>query len=80
MLVHDAARPCLSAADVSTLIDALNERVCGAILAAPIVDTVKRERDGLVSDTVDRAGLWRALTPQVFGYAPLDERTRRGRP
>lgn len=71
VLVHDAARPCLSAADVSTLIDALNERVCGAILAAPIVDTVKRERDALVSDTLDRAGLWRALTPQVFGYAPL---------
>ena len=71
VLVHDAARPCLSAADVSTLIDALNERVCGAILAAPIVDTVKRERDALVSDTVERAGLWRALTPQVFGYAPL---------
>ena len=71
VLVHDAARPCLSAADVSALIDALNERVCGAMLAAPIVDTVKRERDGLVGDTVDRAGLWRALTPQVFGYAPL---------
>jgi 2-C-methyl-D-erythritol 4-phosphate cytidylyltransferase/2-C-methyl-D-erythritol 2,4-cyclodiphosphate synthase len=71
VLVHDAARPCLTAAELSALIDALNGDVCGAILAAPIVDTVKRERDGLVSGTVDRAGLWRALTPQVFGYARL---------
>ncbi len=40
------------------------------MLAAPIVDTVKRElANGL--ETVDRAGLWRALTPQVFGYAQL---------
>ena len=46
----------------------------------PIVDTVKRERDALVSDTVDRAGLWRALTPQVFGYAPLMSALGAGRP
>ena len=43
----------------------------GAVLAAPIVDTVKRERDGVVSETVDRTGLWRALTPQVFAFAQL---------
>jgi 2-C-methyl-D-erythritol 2,4-cyclodiphosphate synthase/2-C-methyl-D-erythritol 4-phosphate cytidylyltransferase len=42
----------------------------GAVLAAPVVDTVKRELGGAVA-TVDRQGLWRALTPQVFAYAQL---------
>jgi 2-C-methyl-D-erythritol 2,4-cyclodiphosphate synthase/2-C-methyl-D-erythritol 4-phosphate cytidylyltransferase len=77
ILVHDAARPCLHRTDVGALVDALERQpagaareIGGAVLAAPIVDTVKRElADGL--QTVDRAGLWRALTPQVFGYAQL---------
>jgi 2-C-methyl-D-erythritol 4-phosphate cytidylyltransferase / 2-C-methyl-D-erythritol 2,4-cyclodiphosphate synthase len=69
VLVHDAARPCLSGADLSALIDAL-DGVQGAVLAAPIVDTVKRELQSGI-ETVDRAGLWRALTPQVFAFAAL---------
>jgi 2-C-methyl-D-erythritol 4-phosphate cytidylyltransferase / 2-C-methyl-D-erythritol 2,4-cyclodiphosphate synthase len=77
VLVHDAARPCLSGRDISALVDALEKNprgtaadIGGAVLAAPIVDTVKREQaSGL--ETVDRAGLWRALTPQVFAYAAL---------
>jgi len=73
VLVHDAARPCLPPGDVRTLIDALKDGGCGAVLAAPIFDTVKRERDGAVSETVDRRGLWRALTPQVFGFAQLSD-------
>jgi 2-C-methyl-D-erythritol 4-phosphate cytidylyltransferase / 2-C-methyl-D-erythritol 2,4-cyclodiphosphate synthase len=44
--------------------------VAGAVLAAPIVDTVRRVLPGGV-ETVDRTGLWRALTPQVFAFAPL---------
>jgi len=71
VLVHDAARPCLDPVDVRALIDALDQGGDGAVLAAPIVDTVKRERDGVVGETVDRQGLWRALTPQVFGFAAL---------
>lgn len=74
-LVHDAARPCLSRADLTRLLDALDNGApgadVGAVLAAPIVDTVKRERDGVIVETVDRQGLWRALTPQVFRFAPL---------
>lgn len=75
VLVHDAARPCLSTEDLRALIDALTPRdaaasCAGAVLAAPIVDTVKRVRDGAV-ETVDRQGLWRALTPQVFKFAQL---------
>jgi 2-C-methyl-D-erythritol 4-phosphate cytidylyltransferase/2-C-methyl-D-erythritol 2,4-cyclodiphosphate synthase len=77
ILVHDAARPCVSSRDIGALADELQNKsgdsasaVNGAVLAAPIVDTVKRELPGGV-ETVDRAGLWRALTPQVFGFAPL---------
>lgn len=77
ILVHDAARPCVSARDIGALCDALEKNpsgaagaLGGAVLAAPIVDTVKRElANGW--ETVDRAGLWRALTPQVFPYAQL---------
>jgi 2-C-methyl-D-erythritol 4-phosphate cytidylyltransferase / 2-C-methyl-D-erythritol 2,4-cyclodiphosphate synthase len=77
ILVHDAARPCLSGKEVGALVDALEEnpqpaagKIAGAVLAAPIVDTVKRELADRL-ETVDRAGLWRALTPQVFAYAEL---------
>jgi 2-C-methyl-D-erythritol 4-phosphate cytidylyltransferase/2-C-methyl-D-erythritol 2,4-cyclodiphosphate synthase len=77
VLVHDAARPCLTSIDLTALIDAVGagaesaDIVNGAVLASPIVDTVKRERGGIAVDTVDRDGLWRALTPQVFGFARL---------
>lgn len=71
VLVHDAARPCLQRVEVRALIAALDSGASGAILAAPIVDTVKRESAGLSSETVDRSGLWRALTPQVFALGEL---------
>jgi 2-C-methyl-D-erythritol 4-phosphate cytidylyltransferase/2-C-methyl-D-erythritol 2,4-cyclodiphosphate synthase len=77
ILVHDAARPCLTSADLTALIDALevgddaSNTVNGALLAVPIHDTVKRERGGVAVDTVDRTGLWRALTPQVFPHGRL---------
>jgi 2-C-methyl-D-erythritol 4-phosphate cytidylyltransferase / 2-C-methyl-D-erythritol 2,4-cyclodiphosphate synthase len=70
VLVHDAARPCLSSADLKVLIDALDSGISGAVLAAPVVDTVRRELAGEI-ETVDRTGLWRALTPQVFRFGQL---------
>ena len=79
VLVHDAARPCLSAEDLRALIDAVAGgtgaaggagSAIGAVLAAPIVDTVKREAGAMV-ETVERQGLWRALTPQIFGFERL---------
>jgi len=72
VLVHDAARPCLESADVAALIAALEAGASGAVLAAPVVDTVKRERDGTIAETVDRNGLWRALTPQAFALGALE--------
>jgi len=81
VMVHDAARPCLTSADLAALIDAVEAcedagepaAVNGAVLASPVHDTVKREREGIAVDTVDRTGLWRALTPQMFGYARLTQ-------
>ena len=72
VLVHDAARPCLSASDLSALLDALDEECRGALLAAPVVDTMKREADGAVR-TVERTGLWRALTPQAARLKDLTD-------
>jgi len=68
VLVHDAARPCLPAAELAALIDAAGGDENGGLLAAPIADTLKREEAGAgrVAGTVDRSGLWRALTPQFF--------------
>ncbi len=73
VLVHDAARPCLTAAEVDALIDAVERGASGAVLATALVDTVKRWSPGGAVETVDRTGLWRALTPQVFPYRRLCE-------
>jgi 2-C-methyl-D-erythritol 4-phosphate cytidylyltransferase len=67
VLVHDAARPCLLPADVDSLLNELRDDPVGGLLAAPVVDTLKRADDGgRVAQTVAREKLWRALTPQMF--------------
>ena len=67
VLIHDAARPCLLAADLDRLIDGLRDDEVGGLLAAPVVDTLKRADDeSRVTQTVPRDKLWRALTPQMF--------------
>ncbi|HXY21437.1 MAG TPA: 2-C-methyl-D-erythritol 4-phosphate cytidylyltransferase [Burkholderiaceae bacterium] len=66
VLVHDAARPCLQAAELSALIDGVGGDEHGGLLAVPLSDTVKRAHEGRVAQTVERTGLWRALTPQFF--------------
>jgi 2-C-methyl-D-erythritol 4-phosphate cytidylyltransferase / 2-C-methyl-D-erythritol 2,4-cyclodiphosphate synthase len=72
ILVHDAARPCFTSIELRSLLAALDgpQNADGAVLAAAIVDTVKRERGAQVA-SVDRQGLWRALTPQVFAFQQL---------
>lgn len=66
ILVHDAARPLVTAELCDVLIAALDGAE-GAIAATPVADTLKRMgNDSLVTATVDRAGLWQAQTPQVF--------------
>jgi 2-C-methyl-D-erythritol 4-phosphate cytidylyltransferase len=73
IMVHDAARPCLSRHDLQQLIGAVQADAVGGLLAAPVSDTLKRsDHGGRVEATVDRTGLWRALTPQMFRYGLLD--------
>ena len=74
VLVHDAARPCLSSSDLQHLLTSLGSHPVGGILATPAADTLKRAGAGAeIEQTVDRAGLWRALTPQMFRYERLCE-------
>ena len=71
-MVHDAARPCVAVADVERLVAAAHRHPDGAILAAPIRDTVKRAGpEGWIEATVERDGLWRAFTPQIFPLGRL---------
>lgn len=72
VLVHDAARPCVAPADLARLREALMAEPAGALLAAPVTDTMKRDDGtGRVAATEPRAGLWHALTPQGFRYGLL---------
>ena len=67
VLVHDAARPNLSSGDLSALLERGRADPVGAILAAPVRDTLKRAGDdGGIDGTEPRERLWRALTPQLF--------------
>jgi 2-C-methyl-D-erythritol 4-phosphate cytidylyltransferase len=71
VLVHDAARPFVSPAEIDAVIAAA-ELGTGALVAVPVSDTLKRSADGrLVDATAPRAGLYRALTPQGFPRAML---------
>ncbi len=66
ILVHDAARPLMTAAMCLAILDRL-DGVDGAIAASPVADTIKRATDDLLIDgTVDRSHLWHAQTPQAF--------------
>ena len=72
VLVHDAARPCVSHDELTSLIDSGTSHPVGAILAAPVHDTLKRSDDNHAIDaTVPRENLWRAFTPQLFRLGEL---------
>ena len=72
VLVHDAARPCLRQADVRRLVAWVMSHGEGAILAEPLLDTVKlADASGRIEKTLDRSRLWRAQTPQMFRLGEL---------
>src|SRR5262245_43325068 len=74
VLVHDAARPCLSNADRDRLLEQAGAHAVGGLLAVRASETLKRaQSDQSVESTVDRADLWRAGTPQMFRFARLVE-------
>lgn len=72
VLVHDAARPCVSKTDLDRLIERLRDHAVGGLLATPVADTLKRaDGQGGVAETVSRERMWRAQTPQMFRYETL---------
>ncbi len=83
VLVHDAARPCLSTADLEQLLSVGQGHAVGALLAVRVSDTIK-QAEGVADDarapscdrTVAREQLWQAQTPQMFRYAPLCQTLR----
>jgi len=81
VLVHDAARPCVRTSDVEKLMTQLAHHPVGGLLAVPVRDTMKRveinhhsllnQEYPEVKETVNRSGLWHALTPQMFRLEAL---------
>jgi 2-C-methyl-D-erythritol 4-phosphate cytidylyltransferase/2-C-methyl-D-erythritol 2,4-cyclodiphosphate synthase len=71
--IHDAARPFVRPTDIAACLKALSAPgIDGVVLGVPLADTLKRvDESGAISQTVPRAALWRAQTPQVFRYATL---------
>jgi 2-C-methyl-D-erythritol 4-phosphate cytidylyltransferase len=70
VVVHDGSRPLVTSAEITQTVRAA-EVSGAAILVAPLVDTVKEVRDGVVIRTIPRDQLRRALTPQCFRYEIL---------
>jgi 2-C-methyl-D-erythritol 4-phosphate cytidylyltransferase/2-C-methyl-D-erythritol 2,4-cyclodiphosphate synthase len=77
VLVHDAARPFIPEGTVPALLAALRDSP-GAIPAAPVADTLKRVVRGVITETVPRAELFRAQTPQAFRFSVLLDAHRSG--
>lgn len=74
VLVHDAARPNLARTDLDLLLRELADDPVGGLLAVPARDTLKRVgSDGRVLETVDRAAIWQAYTPQMFRLGELQQ-------
>lgn len=74
VLVHDAARPCLRHQDIDHMLATLVNHPVGGILGIPVTDTVKRANaEHEITETVERQGLWRASTPQMFRLNTLKD-------
>jgi 2-C-methyl-D-erythritol 4-phosphate cytidylyltransferase len=79
VLVHDAARPCITREDIDALVDQAGSDSTGGLLAVPLADTLKRETGGRATETPPRDALWRALTPQMFRLGALRSALRAAR-
>lgn len=76
VLVHDAARPCITHDDIDKVIEQCTLNDCGGLLAVPVVDTMKQNSQqhlNTVANTVDRRNLWHAFTPQMYKTVELKQ-------
>lgn len=73
VLVHDAARCLITPAQIDALIDACQSDAVGGLLALKLPDTLKREVNGRVAETVERGDKWLAQTPQMFRIGALQQ-------
>jgi len=73
VMVHDAARPCVTTEQLQHFYDTLSPSEHGGIWAIPQADTLKRVNNGVVETTVDRNNIWCAQTPQMFRYNTLKQ-------
>lgn len=72
VLVHDAARPCVTVKSIQRLMDQLADHPVGGLLGHPLGDTLKKvDSTQKVERTIDRGGIWAAATPQMFRYGLL---------
>lgn len=79
VLVHDAARPCITVDDIEQLITTCLSKGYGGLLGYPVRDTMKRTNNAnLVTQTVERKQLWHALTPQMYRLMELKEAIKVG--
>jgi 2-C-methyl-D-erythritol 4-phosphate cytidylyltransferase/2-C-methyl-D-erythritol 2,4-cyclodiphosphate synthase len=74
--IQDAARPLVDGPELHALMTCIANGYDGAIAALPVVDTLKRG-NGEIAQTLNRAGLWQAQTPQLFRYGAILEAHRR---
>lgn len=72
VMIHDAARPLIDHDTISAVLAALGDK-SGAIAAVPATDTLKRATPNadVIAETIDRTGIWRALTPQAFHFEAI---------
>ncbi|MEB3752964.1 2-C-methyl-D-erythritol 4-phosphate cytidylyltransferase [Acinetobacter sp. MD2(2019)] len=73
VLVHDAARPCVTAQSLEALVDYAVTQQTHAILATPVRDTLKKAHQQQIETTVDRSHLWQAQTPQIAKIGRLKQ-------
>lgn len=79
VMVHDAARPCVSSEDILNLLSIAAQSEVGALLASPVTDTLKQVNEQQeVERTLDRRVVYQALTPQAFRIGVLLSALKRG--
>ena len=69
--IHDCARPCIRAEKIDEIVGEVMATGEAATLGIRVTDTIKRVRDGVIEEDIEREGLWQMQTPQVFAISEL---------